>query len=285
MSVMHVPFVIDDNLDDAQFYAICTKLEELSGIKIEPRKRAMVISRLAKRSKEIGIKSLAEYCSHLLSSNGSMEYQSFIEALTTNMTRFNREERHFLHLRNHVLPKLYSEVRKSGRVRLWSAGCSSGEEAYNIAFEALDLDEKIFSQNFKILATDIDLNMLKIASRGAYPEESLSVLGRKRIDRYFGELDASTGKRTVDSKIGNYIKFARLNLNGAWPMTGQFNVIMCRNVAIYFSEDIQLSLWKKFSDALCMGGYLYIGHSEVAQNFEEIGLEVLGRGIYRKMPQ
>lgn len=282
MSTMQKNLIIDDNLNDQRFQLICAKLEELSGIQVEKRKRAMVISRLAKRSKTLGIRSLAEYCDFLLSENGKIECQSFVEALTTNMTRFNREEKQFQHLRGTVLPELDKAARNNQRVRLWSAGCSSGEEAYNIAFEALEVNPNIFRNDFRILATDIDRLILKKAESGTYHEDEINLLASGHVERYFAKSKSHDCFSSVLPDIKRNIKFAQLNLNGSWPMKGLFDVIMCRNVAIYFSEKIQTTLWQRFSNNLSIGGYLYIGHSEVVQNFDEIGLQVLGRGIYQK---
>ena len=251
-----------DSLSDSDFEIIARLLNELAGIELKPEKRAMIAARISKRTRALGLQSLSEYCAYVASPQGETEHSAFISVLTTNMTRFNREPKHFDHLREQVLPKLKRKAERGERVRIWSAGCSSGEEAYDLAFAALGICPKCPDLDFKILATDIDENILTIAKLGVYDALAATGLPTKVHSAFFQPTGNPNGELKVSPAPRGLISFGHLNLHGDWPFKGKFDVIMCRNVTIYFDAVTQQKLWRRFAEALVPDGLLYIGHSE-----------------------
>jgi chemotaxis protein methyltransferase CheR len=181
-------------------------------------------------------------------------------ALTTNVTRFYREPHHFEDLKRRVLPTLIPRLKARGRARIWSAGCSSGQEPYTIALTVLEMLPEAKAYDIKILATDINTQVVAEARAGRYPTEQVSSVPDMLRKRYFTE-DGPGHVRATDEPR-QLITFRELNLMGDWPFKGQFDVIFCRNVAIYFDDEVQATLWRRFAERLVPGGRLYIGHSE-----------------------
>lgn len=245
------------------FTIVANLLKQMTGIHIGSNKRAMVSGRLAKRLKAQGIESVAAYCDWLEQPGNDAEQDAFISALTTNMTRFNREEHHFAHLADQVLPRLAAAARAGRRVRLWSAACSTGEEAFDMAFRVLEACPEAPRLDLRILATDIDKSALRTARAGLYPATSLSDLPAALADRYVDRGGAPSGMVRVTSGPRELITFRCLNLNAEWPFQRGFDVIMCRNVTIYFDEATQARLWQRLADRVEAGGMLYVGHSEL----------------------
>lgn len=223
-------------------------------------KKSLVVSRLSRRLRSLEIDSFDRYCDLVESESGHEERQSMISALTTNVTRFFREDHHFRQLTESVLPPLVARARAGGRVRIWSAGCSSGEEPYSIALTLLDLCPEAPRLNIRMLASDIDPNIVEIAKRGRYTQQAVdSVPARLRA----GLVKLSDGKDVeVGQPARSIITFGQLNLLREWPFKGRFDVIFCRNVVIYFDAATQDTLWQRFAAALESGGHLFIGHSE-----------------------
>src|SRR5579883_1299433 len=185
-----------------------------------------------------------------------------------NVTRFFREPHHFEHLEKSVLPPLIKAARRGARVRFWSAGCSSGEEPYSIALTLLSAMPDAGEHDIKILATDIDTEVLGRAKKGIYAAADLDPVPAKLRARWFVPVLVSvSGGRKAEScsvapQLKNLIAFRDLNLFGPWPMGGKFQAIFCRNVAIYFENSAQEQLWDRFASKLAAQGFLYIGHSE-----------------------
>ena len=202
-----------------------------------------------------------------------------IAALTTNVTSFYREPHHFKHLREAVLPDLVARARAGGRVRLWSAGCSSGMEPYSIA---ITLAEALSSQraiDARILATDIDSAMLQTGMRGVYPEPDLRdvpVAAR----RFFRAADH--GEVTMPPATQGLIAFKQLNLLDDWPMRRRYDAIFCRNVVIYFDKPTKQRLFDRMADQLQPDGLLYIGHSENLTGISD-RFQLVGRTVYRRV--
>ncbi|WP_306128045.1 protein-glutamate O-methyltransferase CheR [Roseovarius sp. MMSF_3350] len=245
------------------FAMVADLLKRMTGIHIGGNKRAMVSGRLAKRLKALGIGSVDAYCTWLQQPGNATEQDAFISALTTNMTRFNREDHHFTHLADRILPNLAAAARAGRRVRLWSAACSTGEEAYDLAFRTLDACPEAARLDLRILATDIDKAALEIARAGAYPASSLTDLPAGYAERHLDRGAGRNGMVRVAQAPRDLITFRCLNLNGEWPFHGGFDVIMCRNVTIYFDDDTQARLWQRLADRIAPGGALYVGHSEM----------------------
>jgi chemotaxis protein methyltransferase CheR len=241
------------------FASIASILHAASGISLSPSKTSLVYSRLAKRLRLLGLESFREYCKLISGSNGVDERQAMLAALTTNVTRFFREPHHFDYLRK-LMPDLSAKAKRGDRVRLWSAGCSSGEEPYSIALTILAMLPNANDLDVKILATDIDPIILAKAKDGVYSREALEPVPSD-LRKYFGPVEGHRSYAPVPA-VRDLVAFRELNLIGPWPMTQKFDVIFCRNVAIYFDEPTQDKLFGRYAEALNPDGRLYIGHSE-----------------------
>jgi chemotaxis protein methyltransferase CheR len=246
----------------SDFQRIAAILHADSGIHLPEGKATLVYSRLAKRLRQLGLESFKDYCNLVSGAEGLDERQRMLTALTTNVTRFFREEHHFEHLREQVLPGLAEQARRGARVRLWSAGCSTGEEPYSLALTVIQSIPDAGDLDLKILASDIDSAVVGRARRGWYDEESVSAIPASLRSH----LRKEGGGWTIGPEPRQLISFRELNLLGAWPFAGSFQVIFCRNVAIYFEEATQQALWARFAERLTPEGRLYIGHSERANH-------------------
>lgn len=244
---------------DRDFEKIARKLYAEAGIDMPRSKEPLVYSRLAKRIRALGLGSFADYVK-LIEEPGTDEIEHMLVALTTNVTRFYREPHHFEDLKTRVMPALAEKARRRGRVRLWSAGCSTGQEPYSMAMTVLDAMPDARSFDVKILATDINTQVLREARLGAYQREALNGAPKPLVEKYFSQPEPGILQAGDDLK--HLVAFRPLNLMGDWPMKGQFDVVFCRNVTIYFDEETQARLWKRIADKIAPGGRLYIGHSE-----------------------
>jgi chemotaxis protein methyltransferase CheR len=237
----------------ADFRQIAAILHDDAGISLSESKAALVYARLAKRLRALGLSSFRDYCALVSSGNAVDERQKLVAALTTNVTKFFREKHHFEHLQKTVLPVLIDRARKGGQVRIWSAGCSNGQEAYSAALVILQMMPDVLDCNFKILASDIDPNMIAEGRAGLYGDVAVEDVPAELRNRWL---------RKVPDEARELVAFRELNLFARWPMKRPFDVIFCRNVAIYFDKEKQADLWARFAGTLLPGGTLYIGHSE-----------------------
>jgi len=254
---------IDTHLDDASFRALASIVKSTSGITMADNKKSMLVSRLSKRLRALGIASFPEYCQLIETERGAEERQKLIFLLTTNVTRFFREKHHFEDLKQRILPGLLERARQGGRVRIWSAGCSSGEEPYSIAITVLESCPDAVNLDLRILATDLDGTMIERANIGQYHllgDGDMPAQLKKRFLLPISGQENSVVQVAQDAR--RLVTFSELNLMEEWPMKGKFDLIFCRNVVIYFDEDTQNRLWARFSDFLVPGGHLFIGHSE-----------------------
>lgn len=272
------------------FRQIADLVHSSTGIRLPEYKSAMVYSRLAKRLRALGLDSFREYCRLVLDNTGVDERQRMLAALTTNMTSFFREPHHFEHLKQKVLPPLLDEARRGGRVRFWSAGCSSGEEPYSIALTILSLMPEAPQRDIKILASDINPSVLEKGRNGVYPESALDRVDPEMRKRWFRPAATPEGEpaQAANESLRSLIAFRELNLVGEWPMRGTFQAIFCRNVVIYFEEATRDRIWARFVPLLSPPGFLYIGHSErlgpdVAPSFvqEEFTTYRVAKGVGR----
>lgn len=248
--------------DDFQSLAEIVRAE--SGITLPENKAPLVYARLARRLRVLTLPSFRSYRTFIASEHGARERQFMIEAMTTNVTQFFREPHHFTNLSEKVLPRLIQEARSGGRVRIWSAGCSSGEEPYSIAATVLSLMPDIHRFDFKILATDINSQMLARGRAGVYASDAATVASLGEHERWFQRenIDGKPGL-LVHEDLRRLVSFRTSNLiDQPWPMSGKFQVIFCRNVLIYFDADIRDGICTRLIDHLSPGGYLYLGHSE-----------------------
>lgn len=257
------------------FKTIAQILHSHAGIALAEGKAALVYSRLAKRLRALGLRSFRDYCALIQDAKEVDERQAMMAALTTNVTRFFREPHHFDHLRDQVMPRLADHAKRGGRVRLWSAASSNGQEPYSMAITVLAALPDAANLDVKILATDIDPNMIAEGRAGIYREDAVAPVPLDLRRRWFKK--AGEGRWEVADELRELVAFRELNLIGDWPMKGRFDVIFCRNVVIYFDEPTQERIWSRFAPLLNPGGTLYIGHSErvtgpATQLFETTGL-------------
>ena len=267
----------------ADFRTIVGIVYERSGIVLAAHKRDMTYSRLARRLRALGLRSFSDYCALLESKNGNKEIGFLINAITTNLTKFFREPHHFDHLRDHVLRPSFASVGQRPRIRVWSAGCSSGEEPYSIAMTALTAQKETGRDwDFRTLATDLDTSMLKKAKAGIYPRASLESVPAGVRERYFDKPAGGHDNVLVAKAAQEMISFRQLNLLGPWPMSGKFDVIFCRNVMIYFDAKTKAALIERFHGQLVDGGWLYVGHSKSLLD-HQTRFKLRGRTIYQKI--
>ena len=268
---------------DQDFQRVRRIINEIAGISLAEGKRELVYSRLSRRLRHLGLRRFDDYC-RLLETGGedNPELGEFVNALTTNLTSFFREQHHFEFLGRELLPALMRERGLSNRrIRIWSAGCSTGEEPYSIAMVVRETLPAV-GWDAKILATDLDSNVLATAQRGVYDAARIKDLPEARVRRWFQKgRDAQSGQVRVAPELQDMIFFRRLNLMLDWPMSGPFDVIFCRNVVIYFDKPTQRKLFDRFADLLAEHGHLFVGHSEslfkVTDRFAP-----LGKTIYRR---
>jgi chemotaxis protein methyltransferase CheR len=270
----------DYPLTQEDFRDIAAMLYADARIHLADTKASLVYSRLIKRLRALNLESFSDYCALLREDGGDGERREMLSALTTNVTRFFRERHHFEHLATHVLPGLLARARRGERARIWSAGCSSGEEPYSIALTLLEQDPRAADLDIKVLATDIDPRMVARGRDGLYPEAALAEdVPATAMQRFFVK---EGGGRRAGAELRDIVTFRRLNLNGDWPMRGPFDAIFCRNVAIYFDDATQSDLWAKFAAMLAPGGWLYIGHSERVDGPASACLDSVGVTSYRR---
>jgi chemotaxis protein methyltransferase CheR len=268
-------------LTDKQFAAIASLVRDEAGINLTEAKRDLVFSRLVKRLRRNAIPDFGAYIDLVGSPAGAEERRELISAITTNVTNFYREPHHFEHLENQVMPELSGRLAQGEPVRMWSAGCSDGREPYTIACTVLQSFPDVARHNFRILASDIDHNSLAKAKEGHYANDMVDKAPPAIRDRYF--------KRSGDyaepvQQVRDLIAFRFLNLLHDWPFKQKFDVIFCRNVLIYFEQDLQAKLFSRFCSVLKPGGHLYIGHSERVSGPATNSLRQIGVTTYKHTP-
>ncbi|MCW2237988.1 CheR family methyltransferase [Azospirillum canadense] len=270
------------------FEFIARMLHQLAGIALAPHKVEMVYSRLARRLRELNLADFDAYCALLEGEDGGNEIGFLVNALTTNLTSFFRESHHFDYLAKTVVPDIrgrHGGESSHPRLRIWSAGCSSGQEPYTIAMVlAAAFGPELRRWDAKILATDIDTHMIETARRGVYPAEVAASIPGALRDRFTRRLrEDGEAKIAVDEELKRLITFKPLNLLEHWPMKGPFDAIFCRNVLIYFDRAGRTQVIENFARLLEPGGCLFLGHSEslygVSNRFRQTGPT-----IYRRLP-
>jgi len=260
------------------FRMIAATLHAAAGIALPESKATLVYSRLAKRLRALGLESFRDYCALVTDAKGLDERQQMIVALTTNVTRFFREPHHFEHLKEKVLPPLLANAKRGGSVRIWSAACSNGQEPYSIALTILSMMPDAPDYDIRILATDIDTQMLAEARAGVYSSQIVAAVPGELRARWF-ERDGDNFQ--VSEPMRRLTTFNELNLIGDWPMRRQFQAIFCRNVVIYFEEETQAKVFGRFLPLMSPDARLYIGHSERVCGDAAARLETDGVTTYR----
>lgn len=265
------------SLSDREFSRIKNRVYQVAGISLSDAKRTLVISRLSKIVRALGLPGFDAYVDYLERGGSAQDGQDFVNALTTNLTRFYREDHHFDHLRNYI-GGLIADRPRGTKLRIWSAGCSTGQEPYTVGMDLLSAFPELKRWDFKILATDIDTAVIAKAARGIYPENELNGLSTERM-RHFEKI--GDGNVRIPAAARDLVSFKPLNLIGPnWPMKGPFDAIFCRNVAIYFDKPTQGEVFGRLGKLLAPEAFLYIGHSENLGSGGE-GFRLVGKTIYQ----
>jgi len=253
---------------------------EHSGILVPDDKFDMFYSRLSKRLRMHGLANFKEYCQYL-KNNPEKEFTEFINAVTTNLTSFFREKHHFDYLRDTIIPEVLKRNNTKKTIRVWSAGCSTGEEPYSIAMTLLENVPN--GWEIKILATDLDTNVLQTAATGIYNSDRVDGLPEATIKRWFKKGKANNAvKVKTHPDLRALIQFKQLNLMKEWPMKNKFDFIFCRNVLIYFDRDTKERLAQRYGELLAIGSHLLIGHSESLNQLDTC-FDLIGNTIYKKI--
>ena len=262
---------------DEDFKRLAAMAYDISGIVLGDHKKELVYSRISRRIRKLGLSDFAQYCSYLDQNQGA-EVNEFVNSITTNLTSFFRESHHFEYLAKEVIPT-WKKQNKSKPIRIWSSACSTGPEPYSIAI-TLQKNMPVQQYNIKILATDLDSEVLRKGKDGIYPLTDIEQLPRDYLSCF--QQNSKTGMGMVKPAIRELVQFNRLNLLGPWPMKHKFDVIFCRNVVIYFNKETQKELFERLADQLNDGGYLFIGHSESLNGMTTRFISK-GRTIYQKV--
>lgn len=276
-----VPGISPEIFGNADFRAIAEIVYAAAGIVLPDGKAMLVYSRLAPLVREDGRGKFGLYVERIR--RDPVEQARAVAALTTNHTFFYREAHHFEHFEREVRPSLVKGLKARHCVRLWSAGCSSGEEPWSLALTMLGRDQAIgqhlVSLDLRLLATDIAPHALLRAAAATYPTADL-----KHVPADLASIWTKAGNltTTISDEARSVVRFRSLNLHGDWPMQGKFNVIFCRNVMIYFDNAAKERLVSRFADFLLPGGFLYIGHSERVPQSLASKLTPVGPTIYQR---
>ncbi|HQO40785.1 MAG TPA: protein-glutamate O-methyltransferase [Spirochaetota bacterium] len=270
------------DLRDRDFEKISRLVYEQCGINLHAGKKELVKARLSKRLREGSFDSFSDYFRYVTTEEGTDELISMIDSLSTNLTYFFREDKHFKKLSS-IFSAIKTGAQPPSQLKIWSAGCSTGEEPYTIAMTVFDYYGRRQMPELLLLATDIDTQVLGKARVGTYPGERLAAVDENVISTYFNSDGADPCNYTVKDFVRSKIYFRRLNLlQDEYPMKKQFDIIFCRNVIIYFDRETQTRLFANFYRYLKDDGYMLIGHSENITSITD-RFSLAGRTIYRKV--
>ncbi len=263
------------SMGELEFRRFQKLIFEAAGIHLSPVKRTMVAGRLAKRLKVLGLADFVSYVRYV--DQNQAEYNRVVDLLTTNETYFFREQKHFDYLRQVVLP----ERATASSVNVWSAACSSGEEPFSVAMLLADVRGM---RNWKILASDISTQVLAKAKTGQFPLSRTEGIPQQYLKRFcLRGIAEESGTLLVDRALRNRVEFRQVNLMESLLSLPMFDLILLRNVLIYFQVETKNEVVKRVSGRLKPGGYLFIGHSE-SLNGLDCGLQQVAPAIFRKLP-
>ncbi|MCR4436805.1 MAG: protein-glutamate O-methyltransferase CheR [Clostridiales bacterium] len=268
------------NIADKEYELLTDYILKNYGIKLGNQKKSLVVGRLQNVLLQKNFSSFSEYYDYVVSDKTGDAVAALVDKITTNHTFFMREPGHFYYFRDNVLPYLASTI-KNKDLRIWSAGCSTGEEAYTLAMIMQDYfgTEKPLWDT-RVLATDISSKVLETAKKGEYRNKDIEAIPLHWRTNYFTKIDNE--KSVIADKIKNEVIFRSFNLmNSSFPFKKKFHVIFCRNVMIYFDAQTKKELVGRFYDFMEPGGFLFIGHSE-SLNREETRLKYVMPAVYRK---
>ena len=267
---------------EGDYRSVRDLLKDIAGISLSDSKKDLVYGRLARILRQRGLSDVGSYLQAVR--NGSPDdLTEFVNALTTNVTSFFREPHQFEFMASEVFPELFESNKITRKIRFWSSACSTGQEPYSISIVMKECIPESAGWDAKLLATDLDSNVLATAKAGIYDESNLKGIDQKRRKRWF---KAGKGKHSglyrASPELQELISFRQLNLMDTWPMKGSFDAIFCRNVVIYFTKDTQRVLFDKLADMLAPGRFLFIGHSETLMGLTD-RFKYCGNNVYRKV--
>ncbi len=275
--------IVEVRLSDGEFLKIRDIVFKTTGIHLVESKRALVVSRLYKRLRELGYSSFEPYI--VLLESDPAEVARFINRMTTNLTKFYRENNQFEMLRSTVLSQIIESKKSKGKqfLRVWSAGCSTGEEVYTILLELLEEFHGVIptTLDLKILGSDIDTDVLNKAVSGQYTLEELKGIDAPKLDAYFDRVSDTEYK--LKSRLRQYVVFKRINLvYDPFRFKHSVDIIFCRNVVIYFDHETRKTVYEKFHAVMNTPGFFFSGHSENLFKYNHL-FKFIGKSIYKKV--
>lgn len=284
MNNLNSTFKID--ISDKEFKKFCELIHNVAGIKLGENKKELLKNRLRKRLRALDIQSYKDYYNFVTKvDNSGTELSHMITAISTNVTHFFREGDHFTYLANNVLPEIYALGEQTGKrkFRVWSAGCSTGEEPYSIAITLHDFFKDKPGWDIKILATDISTNVIKFAKEGFYKMKALETIPKGMVSKHFHKVKNEDDEFImVKDHLKSMVYVRHLNLmSETYPFKGPFDAIFCRNVMIYFDRPTQEMLLQRYYNYLAPHGYLFLGHSEGLVN-KNVGFKYAAPATYSK---
>ena len=284
---MYEVSAMNESLSRRDFQQLSSFIYNNLGIKMPETKSTMLTGRLSKRLRELSLTSFSEYCDFLFSAEGQeSEMVHLINVITTNKTDFFREPSHFSYLTDKALPTLQSGQSFNGRnsFKIWSAGCSTGEEPYTLAMVLAEVQTAQPGFTYDILATDVSSQVLKVALRAVYPTRLIDPIALQYRKKYLLKgKDKKNPQVRIVPELRKRIRFGRLNfMDDDFGLPEKVDIIFCRNVIIYFDKQTQEKLMLKFCRYLKKGGYLFLGHSESLHGYNTPLVQVAPT-IYRNI--
>jgi chemotaxis protein methyltransferase CheR len=267
-------------LTSADFDRIRELVRQHTGIALSDAKRQLVYGRLSRRLRALKLSNFKDYIV-LLERGEPAEIEEFTNAVTTNLTSFFREPHHFEFLARELLPTLVARDPGARRLRIWCCAASTGEEPYSLAMVLREAQSLLNGWDAKLLATDLDSNVLTRGMTGLYAGERFQTMTAARRARWFDEAGGDPPKYQAHADLRSLITFKQLNLMHDWPMKGPFDAIFCRNVIIYFDKDTQRMLFERMARLQRPGDYLFLGHSESLYRVSD-KYDLIGKTIYRR---
>jgi chemotaxis protein methyltransferase CheR len=266
----------------ADFDSLRSLVKEHSGITLGEAKRELVYGRVSRRLRALGLSAFSDYRRMLAGPEGQLEMIEFINAVTTNLTSFFRESHHFDFLRDDYLRARVADAKGSRRMRIWCSAASTGEEPYSIAISVAEAIPDWGRWDIKILATDLDTNVLETCRAGEYAEDRVRGMQKARLERFFDVAGERSDRRyRIKRELASMISFRQLNLMHPLPMKGPIDIIFCRNVIIYFDKETQRALFSRMAPLQRAGDVLILGHSESLLQVSD-AWTLMGKTIYRK---
>ncbi|MDA3892014.1 MAG: methyltransferase domain-containing protein [Salinivirgaceae bacterium] len=275
--------IYNTQLPDKEFNQLSQYIQNNYGIKMPPAKKIVLQGRLQKRLRKLQIPDYKSYVEYVFSKEGENEIIHMMDVVSTNKTDFYREPIHFEILAEEILPKLLA-IKGRGKINVWSAGCSSGEEPYTIAIVLNEFKDKNPGFDFTITATDISTQMLQNGANAIYKEERIEIIPLNLKKKYFlKSKDRTTPMVRVNKELRNKVNFMRLNfMNTTYQVNEMFDIIFCRNALIYFERDNQEQVINKLCNKLHPSGYFFLGHSESITNMK-VPLKSIRPTVFTKL--